>query len=378
LIHRAGDGTNRYDVHMRNVCFAVLLSLPLWSAGPVTFRSEEIAGDLKVVYAITTADVNRDGKQDIVAISNNQLLWFENPTWKRNVVLERTTGNDNVTIAPLDIDKDGKLDFALGADWQSTNTASGGSLQWVTQTGEVHDIATEPTLHRIRWIDVDGDDQSELVVAPLHGKGTKAPDWSNGSGARILVFRVPKDPVKEPWPVEVADESLHIVHNLVGVGREIWVASAEGVYALQRAQDGKWSKRLIGEGKPGEIKLGYLNGKRHLATVEPWHGAGVVVYEESGTPWKRTVIETGLNQAHALAWGDFERDGNSELVVGWRGKPWGLALYRPVDGKWTKTPIDDGVAVEDLAIADLDSDGCPEIIAGGRTTNNIRIYWLNK
>lgn len=356
----------------------MFLPVSLLAAEAYTFRPQEIAADIKVVYAVTTADVNRDGKQDIVAITNNQILWFENPTWKKTVITERTTGTDNVTIAPLDIDKDNKLDFAFGADWQSTNTSSGGSLQWVTQTGEIHDITTEPTLHRIRWIDVDGDDQAELVVVPLHGKGTKAPDWTNGPGARILVFRVPKDPVKEPWPVEVADDSLHIVHNLIGVGREIWVASAEGVYALQRSADGKWSKRLIAEGKPGEIKLGYLHGKRHIATVEPWHGEGVAVYEETSAPWKKTVIETGLSQAHALAWADFDRDGNSELIVGWRGKPWGLALYRATDGKWIKTPIDDGVAVEDLAVADLDSDGFPEIIAGGRTTNNIRIYWLNK
>ena len=363
---------------MRNLRLAVcLLSLSLYAAGPVTFRSQEIAADLKVVYAVTTADVNRDGKPDIVAISNNQLLWFENPTWKRNVVMERTSGADNVAIAPLDIDKDQKLDFALGADWQSTNTASGGSLQWVTQTGEVHPIATEPTLHRIAWIDVDGDDQVELVVVPLHGKGTSAPDWTKGAGARILVFKIPKDPVKEPWPMEVADSTLHIVHNLVGVNREIWVASAEGVYALRRGKDGQWTKRLIGEGAPGEIKVGYVNGKRYIATVEPWHGAGVAVYEESKEPWKKTVIESGLNQAHALAWTDFDRDGNDELVVGWRGKPWGLAFYRPVEGKWTKTMIDDGVAVEDLATADLDGDGRREIIAGGRTTNNIRIYTVS-
>ena len=174
--------------------------------------------------------------------------------------------------------------------------------------------------------------------------------------------------------MEVADSTLHIVHNLVGVNREIWVASAEGVYALKRGKDGQWTKRLIGEGAPGEIKVGYVNGKRYIATVEPWHGTGVAVYEESKEPWKKIVIESGLNQAHALAWADFDRDGSDELVVGWRGKPWGLAFYRQVEGKWTKTMIDDGVAVEDLATADLDGDGRREIIAGGRTTNNIRIY----
>jgi hypothetical protein len=345
------------------------------AAAPLTFRPQEIGTGLSVVYALTTADVNGDRKPDVVAITSTQLIWFENPTWTKHVVTEKVTARDNVALAPLDIDRDGKLDFALGADWQATNTAGGGSLHWVSNAGQVTNIATEPTLHRIRWADVDGDNRPELIVVPLHGRGTKGPDWTAGPGARILVFKVPANPAKDPWPVEVADDSLHIVHNFTPVGNELWVASAEGVHVLTRAKDGKWSKRQIGEGKPGEIKLGQTNGKRHLATVEPWHGKGVVVYEEQTPMWKRMEIESGLAEAHALGWGDFDGDKNDDLVVGWRGRPWGLALYQLAGGTWTKTPIDDGVAVEDLAVADLNGDGRPEIIAGGRATSNIRIYW---
>jgi hypothetical protein len=345
------------------------------AANSISFKSQEIANKLGVVYALSIADVNGDGKPDIVAINNTQLLWFENPTWVKHVVVERVTERDNVAIAPHDIDGDGKMDFALGADWQPANTTSGGSLHWVTSGGAVHNIATEPTLHRIRWIDVDGDGHPELVVVPLHGRGTKPQNWSEGPGARILVFRPGKNPAKEPWAVEVADDSLHIVHNFIGVGREIWVAAAEGVFALARAKDGKWSRRRIAEGAPGEIKMGMAGKRRYLATVEPWHGTRIVVYEESEPLWKRTVVEDGLNQAHGLGWGDFDGDGRDELVAGWRGKPWGLALYRWSGERWEKSMIDDGVAVEDVAVGDLNGDGRPEIIAGGRSTENIRIYW---
>jgi hypothetical protein len=34
-----------------------------------------------------------------------------------------------------------------------------------------------------------------------------------------------------------------------------------------------------------------------------------------------------------------------------------------------------GVAIEDLAAADLDGDGRIDIVAVGRQTNNARIYW---
>jgi hypothetical protein len=81
---------------------------------------------------------------------------------------------------------------------------------------EVFPISAEPTLHRIRWADVDGDGRQELIVAPLHGKGAKGPDW-DGPSARVLVFRPPQNPRTDPWPMEVAAEANHIQHNFLGM-----------------------------------------------------------------------------------------------------------------------------------------------------------------
>jgi hypothetical protein len=134
---------------------------------------------------------------------------------------------------------------------------------------------------------------------------------------------------------------------------------------------------LIAKGQPGEIKRGMVAGKSWLATVEPWHGNSIVLYQEATPVWKRTVVDSSLNQAHALAWGDFDRDGDDELIAGWRGKPWGVALYKFGGGAWKKVSIDGAVATEDLAAADLNGDGRPDIVAGGRATGNIRIYWTS-
>jgi hypothetical protein len=376
---------------------SVLMALP--ALGAVRFRTQEIQKDFGVVYAVLVEDVNHDGNPDIVAINHTQVAWFENPTWRRHIILDGVTKKDNVCIAAEDIDRDGKLDFALGADWQPTNTASGGSLQWIrrqphaSSPWSLFPLGEEPTLHRIRWGDVDGDGKAELVVVPLHGRGNKAPAWE-GQGARILVFRVPANPARDPWPMEVADDSLHIVHNFIVENGEIWTASREGVHALKRQAAGKWTKTKMGDGSPGEIKSGMVNRVRHIATVEPWHGNGIVVYRQPTQPmnpqaaptggpvpiegklWERTVIEDKLNQAHALAWADFDEDGSDELAVGWRGKPYGVAFYKRLPGgNWSRTQIDDGMAAEDLAAADLNGDGKPEIIAAGRTTANVRIYW---
>jgi hypothetical protein len=369
---------------------SAILLLSALAYGEIRFREQEIQRQFGVGYAVLVADVNNDRRPDIVAINPTQAVWFENPSWEKRVILDGATKKDNVCIAAHDIDRDGKIDLALGADWQPANTASGGTLQWIGRGSDdanrlwnLAPIAEEPTLHRIRWGDVEGDGKQELVVAPLHGRGNKGPNWE-GQGARILVYRVPANPDRDSWPVEVADDSLHIVHNLIVTNfdddrqDEILTASREGVHVLKRLTGGGWSKTLIGEGSPGEIKLGRLGKTRYLATVEPWHGNSVVLYQEQKGKWAREVIEDQLSDGHALGWGDFDGDGNDELAVGWRRGKHGVAVYkRNPDGKWGKSLMvdDGGMATEDLAVADLNGDRHPEIVAVGRATGNVKIYW---
>ncbi|MEO5820866.1 MAG: FG-GAP-like repeat-containing protein [Vicinamibacteraceae bacterium] len=356
----------------------------------LTFRAQDIATDFGVGYAVTAADVNGDRRTDILAISGTELVWFEAPTWERRTILAAgVTTADNVTLAPHDIDGDGRLDIALGAGWTGPNT---GTLQWVRQNApgaspawEVFPIGAEPTLHRIKWADVDGDRKAELIVAPLHGKGAKGPAW-DGPSARLLVFRPPANPARDPWPIEVAGEANHIQHNFLVAdadtdrGDELITASKEGVRLWKRHADGRWTPSLIGEGAPGEVKLGHVGGRRLLATVEPWHGAGVAVYAEApgAALWPKTTIETGLTEGHALGWADFDGDGSDELAVGWRrGKP-GVAVYTVDRGGAlrSKQLVDDGgVDCEDLIVGDFNGDGRPDIVASGRATRNVRIYW---
>jgi len=319
-------------------------------------------------------------------------VWFENPSWQAHVVLDGQTPKDNVTLAPHDIDRDGRLDVALGATWKPSDTNGGGTLHWASPgaagaSWTLRDITSEPTLHRIRWANVDGAGDPELIVAPLHGRGTSPPEW-NGVGPRLLALRVPKDPARDPWPAELIYDSLHIVHNFAvldfdGDGDdELIAASREGLHLLERGTDGRWTKTRLGDVNAGEVKVGRLGGARVLAVIEPWHGTTVAIYREPAKPtrgpWTRQVIDETLTGGHAIGWLDVDGDGSDELVAGWREKDVGVALYRIASAteRPARVMIDaGGMACEDLTVADLDADGRPDIVASGRRTANVRIYW---
>ena len=55
----------------------------------------------------------------------------------------------------------------------------------------------------------------------------------------------------------------------------------------------------------------------------------------------------------------------------------GVRIYNATD--WSKSELDPGgVAVEDLTVGDLNGDGRPDIVAVGRATKNVKIYWNEK
>jgi hypothetical protein len=97
-------------------------------AWPPRFATVDLQRDWGVVYAVRLADVNADGRPDVVAINPSELAWFENPGWQRHVVLRDAVPRDHVTIAAADVDGDGRVEIALGAAWNPRNTTSGGTL----------------------------------------------------------------------------------------------------------------------------------------------------------------------------------------------------------------------------------------------------------
>jgi len=365
------------------------------------FRAVEIDAKIEIGYGVTVADIDGDKKPDIILADKNQIVWYQNPTWEKHVIAENLTKLDHVCIAARDIDGDGKAELAAGAGWNPSDTSNSGAVFYLVppsdrkQKWEPVELPHEPTVHRMRWVK-NAQGKFDLVVVPLHGRGNN-PGAGTGEGVKILAYKMPADP-KAPWTTQLLDASMHKTHNFDPVqwqneaAQELLIAGKEGVFLLNSAGDKISLQQLSGteSGGAGEVRLGKLqSGTRFFATVEPMHGTNLVVYTEPPSAgakdlWQRNVLDSSLVDGHALACGDLAGTGGDQVVVGWRamGKPGvkvGIKLFTPLDAsgaKWKETLVDDNkMACEDLCLADLNGDGRLDIVAAGRATKNVKIYF---
>ncbi|MCA9191766.1 MAG: VCBS repeat-containing protein [Planctomycetales bacterium] len=388
--------------------FLSALSAASHAGEPLEFRLETLPVELQVGYAVRTIDMNNDGKLDIAIVDSKRILWLENPNWTMHVIYETPDAKfDNVCFAPHDINGDGRIDLALGADWQFGNSDSGGTIGWLEHNPngpwQYRQIASEPTTHRMNWATLPPVNVPTLVVAPLKGRGTRGPGFEE-RGVRLLAFTSGTQP-DETWNQRVLTDQLHVMHNFEVTDLDqngvvdLVTASYEGATWITFNAAGQAVLKRLGSGQEepapkrgaSEIRHGRLgDGRLYLATVEPWHGDKVVVYvapddwQKSDQLWQRTVLDDQLAWGHAVACANLDEDADLELIIGIRDDQneahrRGLRIYDPVDapnGIWQRQIVDPGgVAIEDLTVADLDQDGDQDIIAVGRATHNARIYW---
>ena len=78
----------------------LLLSLPLLAAAPAVFVEHTIANDLKGGYQVVAADLNHDGRPDLIALDSgmSELVWYENPGWQRHVLAAGQKGMINCAV----------------------------------------------------------------------------------------------------------------------------------------------------------------------------------------------------------------------------------------------------------------------------------------
>lgn len=379
------------------ITLSILLYFVLLVSSPAEpkFETQVLDHNVAIGYGLAIGDVDGDKKPDILLADKKQFVWYRNGDWKRFVMIENLTESDNVCIAARDINGDGIVEVAVGAQWnpgETSDPGKSGSVHYLvrpsdpTQLWAPVELHHEVTIHRMRWVKTERN-KYHLVVLPLHGQGNKN---GQGAGVKVIAYEMPDDP-KTEWKHWVIDQSMHLTHNMdvvdIGGTETIYVGGKEGIKVFS-FQGGKWSSDTNGEWfvqahSFGEVRAAVMKSKPNfIAAIEPMHGNFLTVYLANKNK-ERVVLASELNQGHALGVSDLLGTGLPQVIVGWREpnpqKKVGVKIFVAQDSQgkvWKDFWIDDnGMACEDLQIADLDGDGKKEIIAAGRSSHNLKIYW---
>ena len=374
------------------------------SPAPWNLVEHTVATGLRGGYHLTATDLNKDGKVDLLAVATGQkvdLVWFENPgavaagaaaaSWTPHVMASGYPMMINADA--FDVDKDGYPEIVLQSGFSTTPAKGDGRMILLTKGADVNapwtakEFDRMPSVHRVRWIDAEGNGRKMVVNAPLAGVKGAAPDYKDKVG--IYAYSPAKDYQREI----ITEDDEGVVHGVQvvdwdGNGREALLsASFLGIH-LHRYDSGKWTRTRLAPGnaehwpKNGSSDVVVLRTKegRQLAAIEPWHGNQVVVYRGKGDNWdQRTVIDDTLNDGHTLVQGDLDGDGVDEIVAGYRGGGGGVNIYRLGSGnQWAKyavaTPDQKSMAAAGCALAHLNDDKRLDLACIGTSTANLKWY----
>jgi len=262
-------------------------------------------------------DVNNDGVVDVVSGE----YWHPGPEFsaahKIGTILERSTYYDDFSNYPLDVNGDGYLDIVSGGWFGETmvwrENPKGGTGEWT-----VHEIDKVGNVERGCFWDIDGDGHVEAV-----------PNLPNNG---VVIFILERDSAGKG----------------TGAFRRVDVYKDKQGHGLGFGD-------INGDGR-GDLVMhnGWLEAPAQPFT-EPWNFHGGMDLGESSVP----ILVYDVNG-----------DGKNDLIVG-QGHDYGLAWYeqREKDGAldWVKHDVEtDRSQFHDMALADLDNDGAPELITGKR------------
>jgi len=360
--------------------FSALLCASLAQAQQ--FKEHTIATGLKGGYQVVIADLNKDGRPDIIALASGmtELVWFENPTWERHVLAKDL--KRMINVAALDTDGDGIPELVVAHEFANQAKNSIGIVSLLTHNGDpkqlwsVKEIDRLTTSHRLRIAN------GLFINAALTGAQAEAPDYR---GHTPLVAYKPGE-----WKRQlISDANEGVVHGIYIVDwdhkghDDILTASFTGIHLYRQARDGSWSRTQIAAGNTSpwpkggssDVAVGKLGKQRFLAAIEPWHGNEVVVYTPKGKQWARKVIDDQLVDGHTIITADLDGDGSDEIIAGYRGQGRSVYLYRNSGGTWKRESLDNGgMAAAACAAGDLNGDKRVDIVCIGSATSNLKWY----
>jgi hypothetical protein len=356
---------------------------------------------------VAVADLNKDGKPDIVAGES----WYEAPLWVKHPLRQLDYLNgyiDNFADLPMDVDGDGWTDiiqfsyFAhnivwlknpgkTSATWKQTEIDNSGPTEFaflvdLNNDGKANELLPEfdrPNVPAAWFEQLNGKWIKHVVAKQSYGHGIGAGDV-NGDGRNDIL--TPKGWLEAP--ADIHADGDWVFHPTDWGWKYIPPSGTP-------ADDVKPSPAAA----RGGAQFGYMylldingDGRKDLLTGMA-HDYGVAWYESTaGGGWQQHVIDSSWSQAHASQLVDINGDGQPDFITGkryfahngadpgerdpiglywyeWRKLPAATANKANGGVEWVRHIVSYGErmggGVQTVA-ADLDGDGDLDLVSAGK------------
>jgi FG-GAP-like repeat/FG-GAP repeat len=320
--------------------------------------------------ATGAADIDGDGKTELIIGTDGALLWYRPSTSERGIVAR---GRFNVGLALEDVDRDGHKEIIVGKNFNGT-----WALCWYKFGARLDDPWKEHILdgactghpHDVTFGDLDGDGEEELVANAM---------YCDHPG--LFAYKVPRDPTA-PWKKQAVQLGIAAegtaTGDLDGDGKHEIVS---GPYWYSAPHAGAFSGELW---KTHSLTPDYReycravvidvngNGRPDVILVEDEYPDGRLAWFENpqttDASWIEHPIEAPLNFCHSLrAWRDAKtkqvqilacemNQGGWEAPYNWNAR---LIKYTALDGgkSWRSETLYRGEGTHEAVYTDLDGSG---------------------
>ncbi len=334
-----------------------------WSA------SNGVTASFSGVAVVTVADLDRDGRLDLVGAAGNpadQVSWWDAATWSQHTIAPVFDGAS--TIAVADFDLDGFPDVVAGA-------VNARRIRWWRNREGWSDfpVATDiadPTTLSVAVADVDRDGRPDVISGA----------FSSGSVAwwRNLPGNLTTDWPRATIDAEINDIEAIAVADLDLDGDPDVVAAASNSNAIfwweNRDAGGTWIRDTVISGFNGarDVTVADLDGDGDGDVLAAAGTAQEVSWWENrlreSAGWTPHVIATGFAFPDAVNAADLDGDGDLDVIAGSKLSA-EVSWWRNVQGdglNWQAYAIDTlPVEVTAVGAADLDRDGDLDVFACG-------------